>query len=441
MSRGGLLRRLALDRPEARAWAAYDWANSAFYTTIITAVFPVYFVKVAARELDRGLAQQRFAEATTVALLVTALAAPILGTLADVRGARKRLLLRFVLLGTLATAALAFVGPGDWRLGLVLFALGNLGAAGAAIFYDALLPHVAARDEVDRLSASAYAVGYLGGGLLLALNLAWIQWPGRFGLPAGPGITESQETIPARLAFLSVALWWGLFTLPLLRRVREPVVGTVRRTSLGGALQLTFHRLRGTLRELRKYRNAVWMLVAFLIYNDGVLTVIRMAGLYATSQDLSDSVVIGTILMVQIVGIPCAFLFGVLAGRFGAKRMIFGGLAVYAVICVFAYSMDSDAEFVVLGLLVASVQGGVQALSRSLFASMIPKEESGEFFSFFAVGEKFAGILGPLLFGLAIAWTGSARTAILTIGVFFVVGALLLGRVDVAAGRAAVQGH
>jgi UMF1 family MFS transporter len=439
----GLLQRLALDRREARAWALYDWASSAFYTTIITAVFPVYFMTVAASGLDPDLAQERYAGATTAALAVTALLAPALGALGDARAARKRLLAVFVALGALSTAALFWVGPGDWRAGLLCFALGNLGAAAESIFYDALLPHVAAPDEMDRLSSGAYAVGYLGGGLLLALNLAWIQSPGWFGLPSGPDLSARQATLPARAAFASVALWWALFTLPLLWFVREPPASALWRESGAAPARAerdgALARLRRTFRELKRYRQAGWMLLAFFVYNDGVLTVIRMAGLYAAGREIDGGVVIGTILLVQFVGIPAACLFGQLARRFGAKPLILAGLAVYVAICVFAYSMDTNAEFVVLGILVGAVQGGVQALSRSLFASMIPKAASGEFFAFFAIGEKFAGILGPLAFAAVIAIRGSPQDAILSIIAFFVLGALILARVDVAAGRLAVQ--
>lgn len=434
-----LLDRLGLSRPQARAWAMYDWANSAFYTTIITAVFPVYFLDVVAKDLDRDFAQGRYAWATTIALVAIALLAPLLGVFGDVSALRKRLLGGFVALGGLATAGLFFVQAGDVTLALVLFGLGNLGAAGGAIFYDSLLPHVARKGEMDQLSASAYALGYLGGGLLLALNLAWILAPERFGLPAGEGLSAAEATLPTRLAFLSVAVWWLAFSVPLFRRVREPAAAPVDAADGGSLLKATVRTLLQTLGELKRYKHASWMLLAFLVYNDGVVTVIRVAGLYATGKDLDRSVVIGTILAVQFVGVPFAFLFGMLASRFGVRRLILFALGVYALICVFAYSMESNSDFVLLGILVGMVQGGLQALSRSVFGSMIPKHKSGEFFALFAVGEKFAGILGPLLFALTISFTGEARYAILAVIVFFVVGALIFRRVDIAAGRAVAE--
>lgn len=437
--RPSLLARLGLARREARAWAMYDWANSAFMTTVVAAVFPTYFLVVAS-ELGSERAQVRYSQATTLALVASALLAPLLGTLADFRACKKRFLALFALLGLVASGALFFATPGRWEYALVCFALANVGAAASVAFYDALLPHVARADEMDRLSASGYALGYAGGGLCLALNLAWIKAPESFGLPSGEGLTPEQSSLPVRLAFLSVAVWWGLFSLPLLLRVKEPP-RLLEADELPGSsvLRVSFQRMGETFRELRRYRQAFLMLVAFLIYNDGIATIIRMAALYAGAKELDSTVVIGTLLAVQFVGIPCSFLFGGLAGRFGPKRLVLVGVGMYVVISVLAWRMESARGFVLLGVLVALVQGGTQALSRSLFASMIPAHKSGEFFAFFGIGEKFAGILGPLFYGLAIAWFGSEQGAILSVIPFFVLGGVLLCFVDVEAGRAGAR--
>jgi len=365
---------------------------------------------------------------------VSALLAPVLGTLADLRSLKKTLLAAFALLGAASTAALFRALPGDGTFALWCFALANVGAVGSVVFYDALLPHVAREDEMDRLSASGYALGYLGGGLCLALNLAWILMPARFGLPAGGTVEEA--TLPARLAFLFVGVWWLLFTLPVLLQVSEPPRSVESDEGSGAALvRTTFERLRETFRELRRYRQAFLLLVAFLLYNDGILTIIRMAGMYASAKELDRTIVLGTFLVIQFVGIPCSFLFGGLAGRVGVKRMIAIGLVVYCLITLLAFFMSTAWHFVALGLLVALVQGGTQALSRSLFASLIPRHRTGEFFGLFGVGEKFAGIFGPLLYGLAIHWSGSAQGAILSVIPFFLVGGALLLRLDVEAGR------
>ncbi len=429
------LERIALHRPELRAWAMYDWANSAMVTTIISAVFPIYFSKVAGAGLPPALATQRFAIATTVSLVFVAVASPLLGALADTAGIRKKLLGCFMAVGILSTGAMFFIHEGDWRLASALFVLANIGVAGSFVFYDALLPHVARPDEIDRVSTTGYALGYLGGGLLLALNLAWIQKPAWFGLPSGPGLTEAQTTLPARLAFLSVAVWWLVFAIPLFRRVAEPppVPGA---PALGRSLlRMTFVNLAGTFRDLRRLRPALLMLVAFLIYNDGIGTIIRMATSYGTELGIDQGSLIGALLLVQFVGIPFAIAFGALASRIGAKRAIFVSLVVYVGISVLGYQMDSAGEFYALAILVGMVQGGSQALSRSLFASMIPRERSAEFFGLFSVFEKFAGILGPAIFAATIATTGSSRNAILSVILFFVVGGALLAMVNVDEGR------
>lgn len=434
------LERLSLGRPELVAWALYDWANSAAMTVVVTAVFPIYFSQVAAAELGRELATQRFALATTISLGAIALAAPLLGALADVSGAKKRLLGVFLVLGVAAVAGLFGVGPGDWVLALVLFGLANVGLSGSFVFYDALLPHVARPEELDRVSTSAYALGYLGGGILLALNLAWIQRPDLFGLPSGEGLSPESATLPTRLAFLSVAVWWGLFALPLLRRVPEPPAAGPPGASAAQALAAALRRLASTLRELRRYRHAALLLVAFLLYNDGILTIIRLAAVYAEEKGLGRGTLIAAILMVQLVGVPFAFLFGALARRIGPKRAIFLGLAVYLLVTLRAFWLETAADFWMLALGVAAVQGGCQALSRSLFASMIPASHSGEFFGLFAVLEKFAGFAGPAVFLAVRGASGSSELGVLAIAGFFLTGGALLAWVDVEAGRRAVAG-
>jgi UMF1 family MFS transporter len=426
-----LLDRLGLDRPELRAWAMYDWANSAFMTTIIAAVFPVYFAEVAAKGLDPNDATFKFSIATTIALTIVAITAPPLGAIADYAAMKKRLLLVFQSIGVIATAGMYFIGEGDWRLALVMFVVGNIGVSGAFTFYDSLLPHIARQDELDRVSSAGYALGYLGGGLLLALNLLWIAKPQWFGIP--------DAGMATRLSFLSVAVWWAVFSIPLFRRVPEPPTHAEGRQTGLRLLGASFRQLGGTLRELARFKHALLMLVAFLVYNDGINTIIRMATVYGAEVGIPGQHMILAVLMIQFVGAPFAFLFGRIAGRIGAKRAVFLALAVYAGISVLGYFMHTTWQFYLLGFLVGTVQGGSQALSRSLFASMIPRERSSEFFAFWGVFEKFAGILGPAVFAYAIGQTGSSRIAVLSVIVFFVAGALLLTLVDVERGQAAAR--
>jgi UMF1 family MFS transporter len=430
-----LLDSLGLHRKELRAWAMYDWANSAMVTVIVTAVFPIYFSSVAAADLPKSEATYRYALATTLALAVIAVLAPILGAIADHAGIKKRLLAGFLVIGAAAVAAMFFIERGDWLFAAVLFVIANIAVNGSYVFYDAFLPHIAEPDEMDRVSTAGYALGYVGGGLLLALNLAWIMKPAAFGLPSGPDLTPAQATLPTRLAFVSVAVWWAVFSIPLFRHVREPQATGTGRLSLGGA----FRQLGVTLRELGRFRQGLLMLIAFLIYNDGIGTIIRMATIYGEELHLDRTWLIASIMIVQFVGIPFSFAFGWLAKKIGAKRAIFFGLVAYAGISVLGYYMKTGTDFLILALLVGVVQGGTQALSRSLFASMIPRQKSAEFFGFFAVVEKFAGIFGPAVFAQVIAVTGSSRAAILSIVAFFVLGGTLLHFVNVEDGQRAAR--
>ncbi|MFN0156609.1 MAG: MFS transporter [Bacteroidota bacterium] len=424
------LHRLGLHRPELRRWAMYDWANSAFVLVVITAVFPIYFKNVAAAGLDDESATAWYGWTTSAALILTGLVSPFLGALADYLAIRKRLLGTFVLLGVTVTALMVFIHEGDWQLALILFGLGNIAVTGSFVFYDSLLPHLADKEEMDRVSAGGYAIGYLGSGLLLLIIVVALLSPGLIG-------ANDKGTV-TRMAFLGVALWWGVFSLPLLFGVREPR-GTASATSArNGIVGPVFRRMMETLKQLRgRYRNAFTMLLAMMFYNEGIGTIIRMAAIYAASVGIPEADVIMAILLVQFIGVPCSFMFGNLAARWGTKPAILAGVVVYAVTCIVAFRMDSSAEFYLLAVLVALVQGGTQALSRSLFASMIPKHLSSEFFGFYSIFEKLSGIIGPAIFGMMVWLTGSSRDAILSVIGFFIVGAILLTTTNVAAGRQA----
>ncbi len=415
------LERFGLHRPELRAWAMYDWANSAFYLVIVTAVFPIFYQQIAAAGLDGDTATFRFSMATAAALGLVAVTAPVLGALADFLAWRKRLMAGFVSLGVLATACMYFIGEGDWVLATVLFAIGNFAVATSFVFYDSFLPHIAEGDEMDRVSTAGYALGYLGSGLMLIAFL--------------PGIQENFASV-SRLAFIAVAVWWGVFSLPLFRRVPEPP-RQVEADELNArsAVRVSFQRLKETFQEIKTYRQAFQMLLAMLIYNDGIGTIVRMAGIYAVSRGVPQKHIIAAILLVQFIGIPFAFLFGSLAGRFGAKRSILAALVVFTGVCIVAYNLETTFQFYVIACMVGAVQGGAQALSRSLFASMTPRHTASEFFGFFSVFEKFAGIFGPFVFGWMILLTGSTRGAILSVIAFFLIGGAILAFVDVESGR------
>jgi UMF1 family MFS transporter len=429
--RRGILDRLGLHTPEIRAWAMYDWANSAFMTTIIL-VFPIYFVTVAAADMPSTKADEIYAWATALAMVFVALMAPVLGAMADRAGIKKQMLAGFMLFGLTTTASLYFVDRGDWLVGAGLFVLASIGINASFVFYESLLPHIADEEEIDRVSSAGYALGYLGGGVILAINLLWITYPQRFGF--------ADAGMATRVSFASAALWWLLFSIPLFRKVPEPPHRVdVGPAPTGNPLSVAASRLRQSVRDLRSYPQAFLLLVAFVLYNDGIQTVIKMATLYGTSLGISKSDLIGAVLLTQFVGVPFSFAFGNLARRLGTKRSIFLALVVYVGITIFAYRMTTAAEFYVLAIAVAMVMGGTQALSRSLFATMIPRYKSAEFFGFYGVFDKFGGVLGPMLFASVIRATGSSRPAILATSVFFLVGGAVLWFVNVDEGRRAAR--
>jgi MFS transporter, UMF1 family len=427
-----LLARVGLVTPEQRAWAWYDCGNSAYFTTVITAVFPAFFASYAASGMSAAEATTRFGVVTTLAMLIVAVTAPVLGAYGDFTARRKLLLVLFAGLGILATFLLTTIGQGGWQWAAIIFVLGNLGVSGSLVFYDSLLPSVARPEDTDRVSSAGYALGYLGGGLLLVVNLAWILSPATFGLP---------DTVAAtKLSFASVGVWWLLFLVPLVRHVPEPPrVLDERERRTGSPLRATFGRLARTFREIRQYRQAFLALMAMLVYQDGIQTIIRFAGIYGAEVGVGQSQQIAAFAMVQLLGVPFAFAFGSLGTRMGTKRAIFLALAVYTVAATLGFFMQNATHFFVLAALVATVQGGAQALSRSLFARLIPPAKTSEYFGFYAVVERFATVLGPLVFTLSGALTGSSRSAVLGMIAFFVVGSWLLSRVDLEEGERAAK--
>jgi UMF1 family MFS transporter len=403
------------------AWCMYDWANSAFATTIMAAVLPTFYSEVAGANLKPVQASSYWGYTNTIAMLLAAVAAPILGAMADHSGTKKRFLSGFASLGILFTALLVLVSTGDWLMASVFYILGRIGFAGANIFYDSLLPHVAYPDEIDQVSTKGYALGYLGGGLLLVVNLAWILKPEWFGLPGAE--------LASRLSFLSVALWWAIFSIPLFRQVPEPPFVQERGESANPA-RAGFQRLGRTFRGIRRYRELFKFLIAFWLYNDGIGTIITMAAIFGAEIGIGTTSLIGAILAVQFLGIPFSFAFGWLARQLGTKRSILLALGVYTVIAIGGYFMQTDLHFWMLAFLVATVQGGSQALSRSLFGGMAPKAKTAEFFGFYDVSSKFAGIVGPALFALVGQMVGSSRPGIFSLVFFFIAGGLLLSRVN-----------
>lgn len=403
-----------------RAWVMYDWANSAFVTTITAAVLPVYYASVAAADLPANLRTAYWGYTTTIALLIVALMGPVMGAMADFSGSKKKFLTVFALIGMAGAALMFFIKEGDWLMASLFYIIGNVGFAGANVFYDSLLPHIADEDERDAVSSRGYAFGYLGGGLLLAVNLAMI-------MTAKDGATSA---LMSRLSFLTVAGWWLVFTIPLWRWVREPARRILKGEEHFNPVQASFSRLAHTFKEIRKYKELFKFIIAFWLYNNGIGTIIVMATIYGTELNFSQTTTIGTLLMVQFVGIPFSLLFGWLGKKLGTKRSILLSLLIYTLIAIAGYFMTKEIHFWLLGFGVATVQGGSQALSRSLFSRMVPKSKSAEFYSFFSVSEKIAGTVGPLLFGVVSTLMGGSRLSIVSLIVFFIAGGFLLTRVN-----------
>ncbi len=412
-----------------RAWCLYDWANSAFATTVMAALFPPFFRTLAINAgYGETAATSLWGYVTAGALLLIALAGPVLGAMADASGRRKSFLALCAGLGILATAAFTTLKGDNWPGAAALYVVANFGFSGSILFYESLLPGLANGSDLDRLSARGYGWGYAGGGLLLVLNLAMVTRPGLFGLSgAGQAV---------QLSFLTVAIWWGLFSLPLFRHVPEPVVGDPA-SGLRPGLMDGFRRLKETFAQIRRYRQLTIFLVAYWIYNDGIGTIVKMATAYGAEIGVGMTHLMGALVLTQVIGIPCAFLFGRLAVRVGPQTGYPAGTGgLRGDQRGGAFFLENATHFYILAGLVGTVQGGAQALSRSLFGRMVPRERAAEFFGFYSSSGKLAGVAGPLLFGLVGQATGTSRLGIFALVVFFVVGGALLWRVNEEDGRA-----
>ena len=417
------MRRLFTNRP-VFAWALYDWANSVFATTIMAGFFPVFFKQYWSAGADAVVSTARLGFANSLGSAFLLLAAPVLGAIADGSGARKRFLGAFTLLGVLMSAGLWFVAEGDWTTASLAYVLASAGFSGAIVFYDALILSVSAPDKYDEVSAFGFSLGYIGGGLLFALNVAMTLWPEAFGLS---GAAEA-----VRLSFVTVAVWWLIFSIPLFRLVPEPPPGAAAadRPGAGAALSGTLAGLRSLVRTMRNYRThrmAGLFLLAYFFYIDGVHTIMRMAVDYGLSLGLPSESLIIALLITQFVGFPAAFAFGMAANRFGPKPVLYFGVAIYVGVTVYAYFLSSALEFYILAAVVGLVQGGVQAISRSLYARFVPPDQSGEFFGFFNMLGRFAAIIGPSLVAITGLLTGSSRLGILSVAAVLIIGMVLLG--------------
>ncbi len=415
------------------AWTMYDWANSAFATTIMASILPNYFGMFIATEGSLTL----WGYTVAIGSLIAAAVSPILGSIADYRASKKVFMGFFVALGVAATALLFLVDqPGEWLLASILYILGTIGFAGSLVFYDALLPHVADPDEIDQVSSRGYAMGYIGGGLLLLINVLMIFIGPRF-LPRMDN-TEAVKLM-MRLSLASVAVWWALFSIPIFRHVKEPLRKIEAGEETLNVVTVGFQRFFKALKGIRKFRDLFLFLLAFFVYANGIGTIITMAVAFGTDLGFGSTVLIGTLLLVQFVAAPFAILFGKLSKKLGIKRSITISLLIYTLIAIIGFFMTKEWHFILLGLLVATVQGGSQALSRSLVGQLMPKSKSAEFYGFYSVSEKFNTVIGPILFSVINQVTGNSRLAIISLIIFFLAGIALLAKVNIERGIQTAQ--
>lgn len=409
-------------------WILYDWANSAFALLILVAIFPYFFKTFHAAGLDSGDSTLWYGIGASGASLLIAIASPLLGSIADLSGGRLRWLFGFASIGVLSTACLFFVGEGQWFIALVLYVTGVIGFSGSNLFYDAMLLGVSDSRNRHLVSSLGFSLGYLGSVLLL-IFCAFVLIANH----AAVGIAE--KSFAVRLSFLLTALWWAGFSIPLFLWSREPP--TAKTMPIGRAVTHGLGQLLATAREILRMHHVRLFLVGYFFYIDGVNTIIKMAAPLAADLEIPDTELQIAVIAVQIVGVPCAFLFGFFAHRFGARNMLILGALSYLGVTFYAGNMTGDpvtlfglslSPILVLAIMIGAVQGGLQSLSRSYFAGMIPEGESAAFFGFYNVVGKSAAVLGPVLVGVIAKSTGSAQTGVLSLSMFFIIGLIILSR-------------
>lgn len=416
-----------------RAWTLYDWANSAFATTVMGSILPNYFIAYIATEGSLAL----WGYTVAIGSLIAALISPLLGAMADFRASKKTFMGIFAALGIISTGLIFFVDqPEEWLLCCILYILGTIGFAGSLVFYDSLLPHVAHEDEIDQVSSRGYAMGYIGGGILLLINIIMIF----LGPKLTPQLGEQEATMLwMRLSIASVAVWWAVFSIPIFLKVKEPARKAEEREIGKKVFSVGIERFVTAFKEIRQFKDLFWFLLTFLVYANGIGTIITMAAAFATDLGFSTITVLGTFLMVQFVAAPFAILFGRISKKLGNKKAITISLIIYTAIAIGGFFMSQEWHFYVLGFGVAMVQGGSQALSRSLIGKLMPKSKSAEFYGFFSVSEKFNTVIGPAIMALVTSLTGTGRLGILSLVVFFGVGILMLQKLDIERGVARAQ--
>ncbi|WP_026567019.1 MFS transporter [Bacillus sp. UNC41MFS5] len=404
---------------QEKSWVLYDWANSAYSILITTAIFPLYF-KAAAKEagLAASTSTAYWGYANSFATLLISLCAPILGSIADFKGLKKRLFTFFLALGIVFTLLLAVVPSNQWLFLLICYMVTVIGFGGTNIFYDAFLVDVTTEDRMNQVSSRGYAMGYIGSTIPFIISIALI-------ILSQQNIIPLSVTVASQAAFAITALWWGLFTIPMLKNVQQ----VYYKEPVPNPISNGFKQLFDTFKKIRLYRPLFLFLIAYFFYIDGVNTIITMSTAYGSDLGISSTNLLIILFATQVVAAPFAILYGKLADKFKGKTMLLVGIFVYIVICTYAYFLKTTLDFWILAMLVASSQGGIQALSRSYFAKLVPKENANEFFGFYSIFYKFAAILGPFLVGFTAQITGNTNSGVFSLILLFIIGGTILLRV------------
>jgi MFS transporter, UMF1 family len=405
-----------LFRKDTFSWAFYDWANSAFATSIVAGFFPIFFKNYWNMGVDPALSTARLGFTNALASLIIAVLAPFLGTLADEAGTKKKFLFWGVLLGSIATIAFAGIGESQWMWAAACYVFALIAFSSTVLFYDSLLPSISRDQNVDFISAAGYALGYLGGGLLLLFNVMMFKNPEAWGL--------SSQTGAVKAAFVSVGVWWFVFSMPLFFFVKEPYAK--REQPFGVIVRKTLRELSGTVSRMYRMKPVLYFMMAYWLYIDGVHTIIKMAVDFGVGIGFQTSDLITALLIVQFVGFPAGFIFGYLGQKWNVKKSILLGIGCYVIVVFWALSMQTIKEFYMMAILIGLVQGGVQALSRSLYTRLIPPEHAGEFFGFYNLVGKAASVLGPALVGTVTFITGSNRWGVSSLMILLISGGAIL---------------
>ncbi|MFL3052489.1 MAG: MFS transporter [Candidatus Neomarinimicrobiota bacterium] len=410
---------------EIISWSLYDWANSTFSTTVMAGFFPIFFKQYWSTAADVTLSTWYLGLANSIASILVASLAPFLGAIADKASVKKKLLIFFAFIGVISTGSLSMVSQGYWRVAIIFYIAASVGFMSANIFYDSLLPSVAPKEKRDFVSSLGFALGYIGGAILFLINVTMYLNPEFYGIADAPSAIK--------ISFLTVAVWWAVFSIPILIFVKEPLV----QIDIGvfQSIKLGWSQLISTLKSIRELRIVTTFLVAYWLYIDGVDTMIRMAVDYGTSLGFSSSSLITALLMVQFIAFPATLIYSWLAGKIGIKNGIMVGIIGYALISILGSMVSKEWHFYALAVLIACFQGGIQALSRSLYSRITPESRSAEFFGFYNMFGKFAAIIGPPLMGYIGLITGNPRYGILSIIILFILGGYFLAKVDVEEGE------